>query len=159
MEGLDVFSSNGKLQYKFFAAGITWTTGLTLPETPISGSNTTPTPCPLPNDDFPFHVFIRNLYIQCVFAFHFLCPKWAAARHTGSKSQKCQTVQTRYYIPRTIYYVLTKENKSGSSICFLQQSPSCPKKLYWQNISSLVPQACCRHPLEGSGFHNPAFGS
>ena len=27
------------------------------------------------------------------FAFHFLCPKWAAARHTGSKSKKKYTVQ------------------------------------------------------------------
>ena len=44
-----------------FAAGITWPTGWTLPETPISGSCTTPTSCPLPSDDLHFHV----LYIQC----------------------------------------------------------------------------------------------
>ena len=85
---LDAHSSNSKLQCKIYAAGITWETGLTLPETPISGSTTTPTSCRFPSDDFPFHVFIRSLYIQCVFAFHFLCPKWAAARHTGSTSKK-----------------------------------------------------------------------
>lgn len=40
-------SSYGKLQYKIFAAGITSVCGLTSPETPISGSNATPTSlCP-----------------------------------------------------------------------------------------------------------------
>lgn len=59
-------SSYGKLQYKIFAAGITGATGLTLPETPISGSNTTPTSFPLSSDAVSyFHVFIYSLYEQC----------------------------------------------------------------------------------------------
>ena len=66
VEGLDAHLPNGKLQYKIFAAGITGATGLTLPETPISGSNTTPTSFPLSSDAVSyFHVFIYSLYEQC----------------------------------------------------------------------------------------------
>ena len=39
-----------------------------------------------------FSFFKYILYIQC-FAFHFLCPEWAIARHTGSKSKTFITLQ------------------------------------------------------------------
>ena len=54
MEGLDSHYSNGKIQYKIFAAGINGATGLILPETPISGSNSTPPAFPLFSDDVIF---------------------------------------------------------------------------------------------------------
>ena len=88
VEGLDSYFSNGKLQYKIFAAGIGWATGLTLRKTPIYGSSTTRTLFPLFNYDA---IFISSCIVcrYClVFASHFLCPERAAARQTGSKSKK-----------------------------------------------------------------------
>ena len=63
MGGLDVHFFNGKLLYKIFAAGTTYATGLTLPEAPTLGSNTTPTPFPLASDDVIFSRF-RVLFVH-----------------------------------------------------------------------------------------------
>ena len=63
---------------KKFAAGITWVTGLALPETPMSGSNIIPTSCPSSSNG----VILTFSFALCtynVFAFHF--------RHAGSKSK------------------------------------------------------------------------
>ena len=89
MEGLDGHFSNGKLQYKIFAAGIGWATGLILRKAPISGSSTTRTLLPLFSFDNAIFIppCIVCKYCDIVFASHFLCPKWAAARQTGSKSK------------------------------------------------------------------------
>ena len=89
VDGLDGHFSNGKLQYKIFAAGIGWATGLMLRKAPIFGSSTTRTLFPLFSYDNA--IFISSCivckYCHIVFASHFLCPKWAAARQTGSKSK------------------------------------------------------------------------
>ena len=95
MEGLDGHSSNGKLQYKIFAAGIGWATGLILRKAPISGSSTTMTLFPLfsyDNDAIFISSCIVCKYCHIVFASHFLCPKWAAAWQTGSKSKSQVTM-------------------------------------------------------------------
>ena len=57
MGGLDVLFFNGKLLYKSFAAGIASATGLTLPEAPMFGFNTTPTSFPFASDDVIFSRF------------------------------------------------------------------------------------------------------
>ena len=56
----------------------------------ISGSSTTRTLFPLfryDNDAMFISSCIVSKYCHIVFASHFLCPKWAAARQTGSKSK------------------------------------------------------------------------
>ena len=77
---VDAYIFNGKFQYKIFAVGITWAHGLTSPKTPVSGSNIAPTSF--------FSTFSCTVCTYNVLACHFLCPKWAAARHTRPKSKK-----------------------------------------------------------------------
>ena len=90
MEGLDGHFSNGKLQYKNFCRWHRLGDCLILRKAPISGSSTTRTLFPLFSYDNDA-IFISSCIVcKCchiVFASHFLCPKWAAARQTGSKSK------------------------------------------------------------------------
>ena len=100
MDGLDGHFSNGKLQYKIFAAGIGWASGLMLRKAPIFGSSTTRTLFPLFSYDNA--IFISSCivckYCHIVFAPHFLCPKWAAARQTGSKSKKNKIKIQQFFV-------------------------------------------------------------
>ena len=92
---------------KIFAAGIGWAPGLILRKAPISGSSTTRTLFPLfsyDNDAIFISSCIVSRYCHLVFAFHFLCPKWAAARQTGSKSKTKSTSYVRYYISHSLHH-------------------------------------------------------
>ena len=140
--GLDGHFSNGKLQYKNFADGVTWAMGLILFKTPISGSSTTTTTALFPL----FSIMLSSFFhVPFVYRFHIGLLLFNAARHIGSKSKSKSKV---------VSHATWKRNKSYH----INVDTVWPHMVTQSGAVNVRTRLCERGPLQGAVNNSHEFG-